>query len=316
MCPMTELRATRSDGGSLAGALAGNEAMLDAARDGVARMSAAVVTERAVALGARQVAGRVLDLDACAREGVAVLRRSTTGAAAYVGGSAIVWALALPRVNALVADATLATLLNRNLRLWLKGLVGAGAQAAYFGREWIAVQHRAAVAIGYEVTRDGRVLIEGVAGWDTSIALPPSITAAEERAVDRWRSRPAVALSGCVRAGSSAATLAERVVEVTAERAGVALVWEPTRALRDLDAVTRADDPMPAGYTLREPVRAAIGYVEGAVGDGGPWLGGDVLAPTWWLDDAARALAEGREVPEGGVLEGARVDDLMRALGV
>lgn len=314
MHPMTVLRATRSDGGSLAGALARSAALLDAVGDGVARMSASVVDARAVVLGARQRAGRVVDREACAREGVTVLRRATTGAAAYVGGPAIVWSLALPRVNALVADATLATLLNRNLRLWLKGLVGAGAQAAYFGREWIAVQHRAAVAIGYEVTRDGRVLIEGVAGWDASIALPTGITTTDERAVDRWRARPAVSLASCLAPGWSAVSLAERVVEASAERAGVALVWEPAVELRAVDAVVGADDPMPAGYALREPVRAAIGYVEAAVGEGGAWLGGDVLAPTWWLDEAATALVAGREVPEGGVLEGARVADLVRAL--
>ena len=33
-------------------------------------------------------------------------------------------------------------------------------------------------------------------------------------------------------------------------------------------------------------------------------------------DDAALALTGGRDVPDGGVLEGARVGDLMRALGV
>lgn len=316
MRAMTVLRATKSVGGSVADALARNAAMLDATGDGVARMSAAVVDERAVVLGARQVAGRVVDLDACAGDGVAVLRRSTTGASAYVGGSAIVWALALPRVNALVADATLVTLLNRNLRLWLKGLLGAGAQAAYFGREWIAVQHRAAIALGYEVTRDGRVLIEGVAGWDAAIELPASLATAEERAVDRWRSRPAIALSACVREGLSAPSLAEAVVEAAAKRAGVALVWESPTAVRANDAVRDARDPVPAGMRLCDPVRAAIGYVEAARGDGGAWLGGDVLAPTWWLDDAARAITEGREVPEGGVLEGAYVGDLMRAMGM
>ena len=64
-----------------------------------------------------------------------VVRRRTTGTAAWIGRRALWCSLALPAVDALYDDATLPTLLNRNVRPWLRGFTRSGIPAAYFGRE-------------------------------------------------------------------------------------------------------------------------------------------------------------------------------------
>src|SRR5262249_23161412 len=125
--------------------------------EGVPYLTASIVRGPAVLLGAGQRAGRVLRLDACAAAGTAVVRRVTSGTAAFVGDRAIVWTLALPHVASLVPDATPRTLLNRNVRGFLEGFRRAGAAAHYFGREWVSVRHRPAALLGFEASPDGAV---------------------------------------------------------------------------------------------------------------------------------------------------------------
>lgn len=296
---MTTLRASLVDPCAPEAALARSSALLDAARDGACRLAASVVEGGALVLGARQRAGRVADLAACEASGVTVLRRRTTGAAVVLPARSIVWSLSLPHVAALFADAALDTLLNRNVRLLLKGLVAAGAQAAYFGRDHIAVRHRPAVALGYEVTRDGRVLLEALAGYDG-----PAVIASR-------RTKDPVALSACVAPSWTPSTLAREVIERAAERAGADLVWEEPSTVEPLAFVRDELDPLPAGSAPLATVDVPIGVVEGATG---PWLGGDALTATWWLDALAVALTEGSELPRPPVLEGARVSDLLATL--
>src|SRR5687767_10372119 len=72
--------------------------LLAAQRDRVPWIAASVSVGPAIVLGAVQRMGRVVDGEACSRGGTRVLRRATTGPAAYLGGRAIVWTLALPDV--------------------------------------------------------------------------------------------------------------------------------------------------------------------------------------------------------------------------
>lgn len=297
---MTTLRASLVESCAPAEALARSSALLDAASDGACRLSASVVHGGALVLGARQRAGRVADLAACEASGVTVLRRRTTGAAAMLPSQSIVWTLSLPRVDALFADATLATLLNRNLRLLLKGLLAAGAKAAYFGRDHIVVGHRPAVALGYEVTPDGRVLVEAFAGYDGAAVIPAK------------RVKEPVALGPCVAASWTPVTLARKVIECAAERASAALVWDEPSRVEPFEPVRDERDPMPEGSAPLATVEVPIGVVEGATG---PWFGGDALTATWWLDALAKAVAESSELPAPPVLEGARVEDLLATLG-
>lgn len=306
---MPTLRASLSERTSPAEALARSASLLDAVRDGDARLYAAVLHGPAVVLGARQRAGRVVDLAACESAGVPVLRRATTGAAAAMHPTSILWTLALPHVATLMPDATLATLLNRNVRLFLRGLLAAGAQAAYLGRDHIAVRHQAAVMLGYDVTRDGRVLVEALAGYEVSTALPHSLEAPEK--LSPTRGRDPVALMGCVREEFTPSSLAKRVIEGAAERAEAELLWEIPAAVTAFGEVRDALDPLPKGATPMATRLVPIGCVESATG---PWAGGDALTATWWLDDFARAFAEDAELPPPPVLEGARVSDLVAVL--
>lgn len=296
---MTTLRASLVEWCSAAEALARSSALLEAASDGACRLSASVVQGGALVLGARQRAGRVADLAACEASGVTVLRRRTTGAAVMLPSQSIVWTLSLPHVAALFSDATLATLLNRNVRLFLKGLLAAGAKAAYFGRDHIAVGHRPAVGLGYEVTRDGRVLVEAFAGYDGPAVIPTKHV------------KEPVALGACVASTWSPSTLARKVIECAAERTNTELAWDEPSRVDPFETVRDERDPMPEGSTPLATIEVPIGIVEGATG---PWFGGDALTATWWLDALAKAVADSSEIPSPQVLEGARVEDLLATL--
>lgn len=305
---MTTLRCAIDPDVSVARALGRAAALLDAVRDGDPRLSIALTRGDAVVLGSRQRAGRVVDLDACARANVPVLRRATTGTAACLRRDAIVWTLALPRVDALLPDATPRTLLNRYVRLLLPGLTRAGATAAYFGREWVAVRHRPGAVLGCDVTADGRCLVEAFLGWSGDLAIPAAWAAPEERAVDRWMSKPPVALSICLGNEWSPARLADALLAAAAERAGVGMSGGAPVPAEEIPMVRTPNDPVPAGLVVGPPVRVPIGYVEAAAGDGGRWLGGDALTANDALD--ARARGEDVEAP----LDGARWEDFDAAL--
>ncbi len=308
MSPANALAVTMTHGASIEEALAVAPSMLEAVRDGVPWLHAAVCEGDAVVLGARQIRSRVVDEAACAQARVTVLRRASTGPAVRLRGPCLAWTLALPHVASLVGDARPETLLNRNVRVLLKGLLAAGAKAAYFGREHLAVAHRPAVALGYDLLPDGRVLIEAFAGWREGFAMEPTIAAARERDTDRWQGRTPVGLAAYVTDGATPASVLETVVARAAERAGRVAVSRVAPAGRAIA------EPAGESRTLREGVRVPIGWVDACGGDA-PWIGGDALTANVWMDEAAEALGAGREVPAWGVLEGARVDDLARALG-
>lgn len=323
---MNELRPLRSSGvaeRALAEALALGPALLLRAREeGASQVAASVVQGPAVVLGAAQRAGRVIDMEACAQAGTRVFRRATTGTAAFVGGASIVWTLALPDVSALVADATARSLVNRNVRGFLRGFRGAGALAHYFGREWIALRHRPGALLGFEVASDGAVLIEVFAGYTDPIAVPGAIATPSEREVDRWLGKAPAALRELVPEGRSPGDIAHAVLEGVALHAGVRLEG----ASLDRGALACAAeelsspmDPVPEGLALGAPRRVPIGWIEAAASppeSGAPrrvWLGGDVLAPTWVLTEVARAAAAGDvESPAArqAAIEGAALDHL------
>ncbi len=256
--------------------------MLALTEGGEAAITASLVEGPAVVLGALQRAGRVVDLAACATAGTPVLRRCTTGTAGYIGQHALVWTLALPHVAALAPDATARTLLNRNVRGFLQGLSRGGAPAHYFGREWIAIQHRPAALLGFEALPDGRVVIEVFAGLDATIALPSALRAEEERAIDRHRGKEPLALGEV-----DPAALALRVIEAVAARAGAR---RDPAALPDdrriVAPISDPRDPVPAGLELVAGRRVPVGWIDVAVAADGLWLGGDALVASF----AVRAL--------------------------
>ncbi|MEP7119897.1 MAG: hypothetical protein ABJE95_03260 [Byssovorax sp.] len=294
----------------LAEALALAPAVLDLARGGDAAITASLVSGPAVVLGALQIAGRVVDLAACATVGTPVLRRCTTGTAVYIGSQAIVWTLALPHVAALHPDATARTLLNRNVRGFLAGLSRGGAPARYFGREWIAVDHRPAALLGVGALADGRIVIEVFAGLDATIALPRALSADAERAVDRWRGKEPLALGA-----TDPEALARRVIEAVAARAGS----PSARAVVPIDLpiaapITDPRDPLPHGLTLAASARAPIGWIDAAVAAAPSrlWIGGDALVAAFAVTALAGALARGESpAPGDAPIDGASWNDFV-----
>ena len=297
--------------------------LASAAREGEAYFSASSIEGSGLVLGAAQRAGRVVDMQACEAAGVRVLRKSTTGTAAYLGGRSILWSIALPGVASLMADATPRTLLNRNARPFLRSLTSAGLQANYFGREWIAIKRAPAALLGFDVTPGGAVLIEVIAGFDAPIAIPDELATPIERSTERCRGRPPEALASLLSAPVDPLDLARRVAEGVARHAGLASEEVSLDApLVPARSITDPLDPLPAGLTPAPPLRVPIGWIEAAASApeaGEPqraWLGGDILAPRWLLADLARA--EFSTLENGGgsdpPLEGASLNDLREAI--
>jgi lipoate-protein ligase A len=309
-----------------ASAIALGKALLVRAREEqVPWIAASVLEGRAVVLGAAQRAGRVVNMEGCARQDIHVLRRATTGTAAYAGGRAILWTLALPQLTSLWPDTSPRTLLNRNIRGFLRGFTRAGAAAHYFGREWISIRQRPAAIIGFDMDLAGAVLIEVYAGFDQPVALPELLATPDERSVDRWRGKTPQSLSELL-PQRSPEQIARAVIEAIAGTADALL--EPgsiaRHALESVAPVTSASDPVPEGLVLSEPERVPIGWLEAAVGlpagDKPPraWLGGDVLAPVHVLAEVARAViagdAEALAALSHAPIDGANFSDLTGAV--
>lgn len=296
----------------LAEALALAPALLALASSGDAAITASLVEGPAVVLGALQRAGRVVDLAACATAGTIVLRRCTTGTAVYIGQRAILWTLALPHVAALQPDATPRTLLNRNVRGFLAGLSRGGAPAQYFGREWIAIDHRPAALLGFEALPDGRIVIEVFAGLDATIALPFALCADEERALDRWRGKEPLALGA-----ADPEALALQVIEAVAARAGARREHvDPPTALEIPAPITDPRDPVPAGLALTAPSRAPVGWIDAAAAFAPDrlWIGGDALVASFAVSALADAIARGETpAPSKAPIDGASWSDLADA---
>jgi hypothetical protein len=91
-------------------------------------------------------------------------------------GSIHLW-LFLPSVDALEPCDT-QRLLNRHVRPLLKGLTRAGAQAAYFGRDWITIQRRPAAWIGFaHHAEHGSAIVEAIVGVQSSFVPEASLSA-------------------------------------------------------------------------------------------------------------------------------------------
>jgi hypothetical protein len=256
------------------------------------------------------------------------MRRSTTGCAAWIGGHGLVFTVALPHVAALFADATQRTLLNRNVRAFLKGFSRAGTMAHYFGRDFISLRQHPAVLLGFDVTPAGGVLIEAFAGHDEPPSLPEEIETDEERALDRWLGKEPAALMD-VLPGADAEDIARAVLEgfterVQMERTQLALPLDELDE-RPFQRIHDPRDPVPEGLVLGSPVPVPIGWVEAAAEPFGQpkgqrlWVGGDMLAPRWALERVAararNAVGEGDALGDIA-LEGATIADLLQAVGV
>jgi hypothetical protein len=264
--------------------------------------------ERVIVLGRMQHAGRVLtSLDL---GDWSVARRATTGTAAAVDGALVV-SVALPAIDTVFRDATMRTVVNRNVRLLLAGLRSASVAAAYFGREWIAWQRRPLAVLGLEMTPSGAVLLEALFTLRGSLVLPRELTTDAERAVDRYPGKMTASLGEAV--GERAPLDAARaIVDGIAERVGgdtlelKSIAEAPPSETAEVGRVTSLESPLPTGALSVAPRQVPIGWLDVARSPGGMWVGGDVLAPSF-------ALGLGAPPPDGAPMEGASWDDVQRA---
>lgn len=255
-------------------------------------LSASVVRGPTLVLGARQRLSSV-------SLGGPHVRRASTGTELSLGDVALWWSLGLPRVDTLFADAMGSTLLNRNVRGFLRGFTAQGVSASYLGREFLAVQGAVGAVLGYDIADNGAVLLEVVAGWTHPLDVP-----AAERASTAPHRAPGVALASRSRV-SAPGDFARAVAESVAARSGRSLHPEGTLAALPTDPWR---EPLVQGS-----VRVPIGLLEAGVVDGAPWFGGDLLASTSWLRRAEAAVAKGEALPDDAVMHGALPADLLRA---
>lgn len=293
-------------------ALRGSSALLGrAASEGRAYGAVVGVEGPAVVLGRHQVASRVLaDFDVAATR-CDVVRRASSGTAAFVGERGLFVSLALPDVATLFADASPRVLLNRNVRPMLRALRRAGLAGSYFGREWLSAGREPVALVGFEqVGPVGAVLVEALFHGPGSAALADALVSADERALDRTRGHALCELDEASQRELEAHLVEELgVMDVSLVSCGD-FVGAPTNST-GAGVVTSPREPVPPGLELEPPRRVPIGHLEVARDGRRVWLGGDVLAPTWVL----RALERGRPVSDVlAPIEGARLDDLLAAL--
>lgn len=291
-------------------ALAESGALLGAAEEEEKVACGAWVSpaDRSIVLGRLQHAGRVLtSLDP---GGWTVARRASTGTAVALDGALVV-SVALPAIDTVFRDATMRTVVNRNVRLLLAGLRSASVAAAYFGREWIAWQRRPLAVLGLEMTPSGAVLLEAFFTLRGSLALPRELTTDAERAVDRYPGKVTASLAEAV--GERAPLdVARAIVDGIVERVGSetldlkAIAGARGSETAEVGRVTSLESPLPEGAHAAAPRHVPIGWLDLARTPAGMWVGGDVLAPSF-------ALGLGAPPPDGAPMEGASWEDVERA---
>lgn len=279
---------------------------------GVPLLASACCDASAVVLGALQRED-TLRQRSTARFSLGLKRRLTTGTEAELEGAVLYHALALPRVDALFADASARTLLNRNLRAILRGYTAAGVPLRYFGTEVLALLGHPVALVGYEQSASGAVLIEVLIGLEKPCVVRPALK----------REAPA-ALREIVKSSEAPRDFLARATAGIVERLGLAardvaseLSGMATGASWPA-AVASEDSCKPANVAI------PLGVVE-AVAAPRARVSGDLLVSTTALSRvealAQEALESGLSLEEsvlaplqGAPLDGARSGDVLAVL--
>jgi hypothetical protein len=254
--------------------------------------------EDAVALGAFQRAGSRAPL------GPVLVQRGSGGPGVRMGAGTLWLALLLPRVDALVACDE-SRLVNRYVRPLLRALTRCGAQAHFFGRDWVSVERRPAGWVGFAHDRgSGRAVIEAFVARETPFDVGARAS---------YLGKEPGTLASIVGARVEEARLAEAIVTAYADAYGRTAVDRgglPTRA------VTPSPSAAGGEGSIDPPWAATVEEVIGQLGAGpdaaGRFrVGGELLVSR----DALGAL----EAALGGVTDeevGALVDATLEAPGV
>lgn len=307
---MTELRVATLET-DLDGALAlGGRALTWTETHQRALLASASFSTEALVLGNLQRA-RTLRERSPARFDTRVVRRCTSGTEAQLSGAVLYHALALPRVDALFADASARTLLNRNLRALLRGYAAVGVPFRYFGTEVLAVLGHPVALVGYEQTASGAVLVELLIGLESPCVVRPALPREPPAALYRLLRQEPPAHEFLSKAVSGVVTrLGATPIDVAAELA--ALPAAPELLVGAVDGGVASSVSIP------------LGVVEAVVAPA-PRITGDLLVGSAALrrfEQLAAAALSRREEPtsallsafENAPLDGARPADLLQAV--
>lgn len=276
-------------------------------------LASAVVRADALVLGSLQRPGTLAQRSALPE--APRVWRTTTGTEAHLSGATLYHALALPRVDALFGDAKARTLLNRNLRLLLRGYAAAGVPVRYFGTEVLALLGHPVALVGYDHVSSGAVLIEVLVGLEHALVLRPAL-----------RREPPRALFEVLRESSDPQELLERVVQGAAARHGASVRDVSIELLRTKPPQT-PEAPESPQFSAQDPSGVAsipLGVVEASL-EPAVQLSGDLLVSRSALRQvealASARLAAAERLDEsvlaplvGAPLDGARPADLLAAL--
>ena len=164
-------------------------------------LCACVFSGNGVSLGRYQEASRALDIPACRREGFAVHRRLTGGAAVVVGDGILSLALILPDASAFSDRIFPEKVINRYVRGILSGIQLLGADAAYTGSDFISINRRRGAYCAMDVDARGAVLFQTFLAVDRSYILPDGLNAYPRRRETRI-TQPIVLREACRKAAT------------------------------------------------------------------------------------------------------------------
>ena len=242
-----------------------------------------------------------------ARFDVPIVRRSTTGTEAQLSGKVLYHALALPRVDSLFPDASPRTLLNRNLRAFLRGYTAASVPLRYFGTEVLSLLGHPVALVGYDQSAVGAVLIEVLIGLESPCVVRPAL-----------KREPPEALYRLLRSEPSSPDLLQRAVHGIVTRLGATQV-----ALAELPRPV-ANRPELGALTPQASVSIPLGVIE-AVSLPAVRVLGDMLVGSAVLERVAVAAQGAHEAGQalandvlaalqGAPLDGARPADVVAVL--
>ncbi len=243
-----------------------------------------------VVLGAYQQAHQAL-ADA-GSTGLPVLQRSTGGGSVLAGTGIVYVALGLYDRSALMSCPPL-RILNRNVRGALQGLRLAGANAHYFGRDFLSVELRPAAYVAWQAAADGRVLVELFISDRSSCWLQAAQVGYPPRNEDPFRGKLPITLQ---EAGARVhdAALVESIAQGYAS--GFACEWQKQPlspqelAQAEVTSAAQAQATQRDALTWSAVYEESIGFVSAGVAlDGAGKLRDVQLAGDFFCDDAGAA---------------------------
>lgn len=231
------------------------------AEQSVALYAAELTGDDTFVLGRYQLASQALPHEQIA----ASLRRASGGTTVRAGAGISYVALALHQRSSLMACPP-NRLLNRNVRGVLQGLRAIGAQANYFGRDFVSFGAAPAAFIAWDARSDGTVLLELFVSHTRSCFVTERELAYPARREPALRGQTPVTLA-TVGVSASAVELADALARAHAKQFGVS--WTtvaPALLTPHVDTlVSSADTAEERLMHWSSPREEAIGFVSAGV---------------------------------------------------